>query len=149
MDGIMRQLKDTQQGYGMKQEEKMTRQLRAVNFKDVIDANQSDDYTYLAICKAIFGWRGAYKKGGDPREYALLINAIMLALYSLHHRERAILFSYFSGETLKQIGEWNNISGARVRQIKEKALRKLKHPSRSRVVGYFYNMVTDEQETNG
>jgi hypothetical protein len=41
------------------------------------------------------------------------------------------------GLTLEEIGEQFAISGNRIRQIEAKALRKLKHPARSRMLSWF------------
>lgn len=58
-------------------------------------------------------------------------------LQTLNARERRVLeekFGLMDGEerTLKQIGREIGITGGRVRQIEEKALERLRHPSRSR-----------------
>ena len=58
-------------------------------------------------------------------------------LQTLSEREKNILFMYFGLDgkkplTLKEIGCKINVSEERVRQIKEKALQRLKHPTRSR-----------------
>ena len=42
-----------------------------------------------------------------------------------------------SDHTLEQVGQQFSVTRERIRQIEAKALRKLKHPSRSRVVSQF------------
>jgi len=58
-------------------------------------------------------------------------------LDSLSEREREVLRLYFgigeqTAHTLEEIGQRINLTRERVRQIKEKALRRLKHSARSR-----------------
>ncbi len=61
---------------------------------------------------------------------------VRLALFTLKARERAVLKMYFGIDqgpalTLNQIGERFNLTRERIRQIKEKAIRRLQHISRS------------------
>ena len=63
------------------------------------------------------------------------------ALYTLSSREREIIKSFFGigcqEMTLEEIGERFGLTRERVRQIKEKAIRRLKSPSRSKLLkGY-------------
>jgi RNA polymerase primary sigma factor len=64
------------------------------------------------------------------------------SLRTLTHREADVIRLYFglNGEhpmTLEEIGERFDLTRERVRQIKEKAIRRLKHTSRSRILkGY-------------
>lgn len=67
-----------------------------------------------------------------------LRGAITHALGTLTPREARVIrlrFGFEGGEelTLKQIGKLFNVSGARIRAIEMKALRKLRHPSRSEI----------------
>lgn len=62
--------------------------------------------------------------------------ALQDVLRELNPREKRVLeekFGLMNGEecSLKQIGLEIGVTGGRVRQIEEKALRKLRHPSRS------------------
>ncbi len=64
------------------------------------------------------------------------------ALYSLNRKEAGILRRRFgigmeSPMTLEEIGREFNVTRERIRQIEVKALRKLKHPSRSNVLKDF------------
>ena len=64
---------------------------------------------------------------------------VQRALSTLTHREADVVTLYFglNGEhamTLEEIGEKFNLTRERVRQIKEKAIRRLKHTSRSKIL---------------
>ena len=77
---------------------------------------------------------------GGPAEETnkgLLREQMREALSSLEERERGVLafrFGLVDGEsyTLKEVGEKLDLTRERVRQIEAKALRKLRHPTRSR-----------------
>src|SRR5690554_2855643 len=65
-------------------------------------------------------------------------------LGTLSQREREVLKLYFgigqdTAHTLEEIGQRFNLTRERVRQIKEKAIRRLKHSSRSKKLKYFKN----------
>jgi RNA polymerase primary sigma factor len=67
----------------------------------------------------------------------LLKEQVAAVLNSLTGRERRVLQLRFGLEddrarTLQEVGKEFNVSRERIRQIEEKALRKLRHPSRSR-----------------
>ena len=77
----------------------------------------------------------------EPPDTELLRNSrqadIQAALDSLDEREREILNLYFgldgaAGMTLKEIGQKLALTRERIRQIKEKALLKLRNPKRAR-----------------
>lgn len=64
---------------------------------------------------------------------------VQRALSTLTHREADVITFYFglNGEhslTLEEIGEKFNLTRERVRQIKEKAIRRLRHTSRSKAL---------------
>ncbi len=66
-----------------------------------------------------------------------LKNEISAALETLKEREKEVLRMYYGIEreyslTLNEIGEVFHLTRERVRQIKEKAIRRLRHKSRSR-----------------
>jgi RNA polymerase primary sigma factor len=80
-------------------------------------------------------------EGGEaPSEAAslqLLRESMRDALDSLTERERKVLHLRFGlddgrGRTLEEVGREFNVTRERIRQIEAKALRKLRHPSRSR-----------------
>ena len=61
------------------------------------------------------------------------------ALSTLTHREASIIKLYFGlngkhQHTLEEIGEQFNLTRERVRQIKEKAIKRLKHTTRSKIL---------------
>ncbi len=76
----------------------------------------------------------------SPDEYAnneLLKNEIRMVLEGLTEREEKVLSLRFGLEdgrtrTLEEVGKEFNVTRERIRQIEAKALRKLKHPSRSK-----------------
>ena len=66
-----------------------------------------------------------------------LKNEIERALLTLSQREAEVINLYFGlnkehSLTLEEIGEKFNLTRERVRQIKEKAIRRLRHASRSK-----------------
>ena len=85
------------------------------------------------------------RRNSDPFEVAataLLPEEISRLLAPLDEREREILklrFGLDRGEprTLEEVGEHFNLTRERIRQIEAKALRKLRHPSRSRKLRAF------------
>ncbi len=73
----------------------------------------------------------------EAASHQLLKEQVAAVLDSLTGRERRVLQLRFGLEdgrarTLEEVGQEFNISRERIRQIEEKALRKLRHPSRSR-----------------
>ncbi|HZH68570.1 MAG TPA: sigma-70 family RNA polymerase sigma factor, partial [Chitinophagales bacterium] len=79
----------------------------------------------------------------DEVDLILLRKAISLALDTLKSREQLVIslrFGLRDGRrlTLEQIGKILGVTRERVRQIEQKAFRKLKHPSRSKDLQEFY-----------
>jgi len=75
----------------------------------------------------------------DPLVYESLQNELKRVLRALPNREAEVIKLYFGlegtrGLNLEEIGQEFNLTRERVRQIKEKGLRKLRHVSRSRVL---------------
>lgn len=73
----------------------------------------------------------------DAASYALLREQLCEVLHTLTPREENVLKLRFGLEdgrsrTLEEVGQQFNITRERIRQIEAKALRKLKHPSRSK-----------------
>lgn len=63
------------------------------------------------------------------------------ALYTLTDRERKVLrYRFVDGMTLRETGDQLGVTQERIRQIEAKALRKLRHPSRSRTYVFETNM---------
>ncbi|MDE7425977.1 MAG: RNA polymerase sigma factor RpoD [Lachnospiraceae bacterium] len=73
----------------------------------------------------------------DAAAYTLLREQILEVLGSLTDREQKVLRLRFGlddgrSRTLEEVGKEFNVTRERIRQIEAKALRKLRHPSRSR-----------------
>ena len=83
----------------------------------------------------------------SPDEYAtneLLKDEISDVLLTLTEREEQVLRLRFglddgSSKTLEEVGQMFGVTRERIRQIEAKALRKLRHPSRSRKLKDFLN----------
>ena len=62
-------------------------------------------------------------------------NAITQVLSTLTPREeRVIRERFFNNKTLEEVGQILSVTRNRIRQIEAKALRKMKHPSRSEIL---------------
>ena len=75
----------------------------------------------------------------DAATYTLLHEQLMEVLSTLTEREQKVLRLRFglddgSPRTLEEVGRQFNVTRERIRQIEAKALRKLRHPSRSKVL---------------
>lgn len=75
----------------------------------------------------------------DAATYTLLHEQLMEVLSTLTEREQKVLrlrFGLDDGRprTLEEVGRQFNVTRERIRQIEAKALRKLRHPSRSKVL---------------
>ncbi len=75
----------------------------------------------------------------DTASYALLREQLCAVLHTLTPREEQVLKLRFGLEdgrtrTLEEVGKEFNITRERIRQIEAKALRKLRHPSRSKLL---------------
>jgi len=73
----------------------------------------------------------------EAASFQLLRESVEDVLGSLTDRERSVLRRRFGlddghGRTLEEVGKEFNVTRERIRQIEAKALRKLRHPSRSR-----------------
>ncbi len=82
---------------------------------------------------------------------SMLKDEITHVLDTLDERERRILelrFGITDGttRTLEEVGTEFNVTRERVRQIESKALRKLRHPTRSRRIKQFMDMAAREDE---
>lgn len=78
----------------------------------------------------------------DAASYAVLQDQISKLLDTLTEREQRVLILRFGlkdgrSRTLEEVGKEFNVTRERIRQIEAKALRKLRHPSRARMLkGY-------------
>ena len=73
----------------------------------------------------------------DAATAALLREQLSEVLNTLNDREKRVLSLRFGlgdgrARTLEEVGKEFNVTRERIRQIEAKALRKLRHPSRSR-----------------
>ena len=73
----------------------------------------------------------------DAASFTLLHEQLMEVLLTLTEREQKVLrlrFGLDDGRprTLEEVGKQFNVTRERIRQIEAKALRKLRHPSRSK-----------------
>ncbi len=73
----------------------------------------------------------------DSAAFSMLKEELSVALESLTERERQVIRLRFGLEdgrqrTLEEVGKEFNVTRERIRQIEAKALRKLRHPSRSK-----------------
>ncbi len=78
----------------------------------------------------------------DAASYQLLRERIVEVLSELSNRERDVLRMRFGLDdgyprTLEEVGRHFQVTRERIRQIEAKALRKLRHPSRSRKLKAF------------
>ncbi len=97
------------------------------------------------------------KKAVSPANatfHSMLKDEIQSVLDTLDERERKILELRFgivdgSSRTLEEVGSEFNVTRERVRQIESKALRKLRHPTRSRRIKTFLDMAARDAEGGG
>ena len=80
----------------------------------------------------------------DSAAFSMLREELKSALESLTDRERQVIelrFGLLDGRarTLEEVGKEFNVTRERIRQIEAKALRKLRHPSRSKKLRDFLN----------
>ena len=80
----------------------------------------------------------------DSAAFTMLRDELSKALESLTERERQVVRLRFGLEdgrarTLEEVGKEFNVTRERIRQIEAKALRKLRHPSRSKRLKDFLN----------
>ena len=85
--------------------------------------------------------------------YSMLKEQIGDVLVSLSDRERQVLLLRFglqdgSPRTLEEVGQMFSVTRERVRQIEAKALRKLRHPTRSRRLRNFLEMTFSQEKGN-
>src|SRR3990167_5634724 len=85
--------------------------------------------------------------------YSMLKEQIEDVLVTLSDREQQVLLLRFglqdgSPRTLEEVGQMFNVTRERVRQIEAKALRKLRHPTRSRRLRNFLELTFSQDKSN-
>ena len=80
----------------------------------------------------------------EAASYTLLREQLAEVLHTLSPREEQVLKLRFGLEdgrtrTLEEVGREFNVTRERIRQIEAKALRKLRHPSRSKKLRDYLN----------
>ena len=85
--------------------------------------------------------------------YSMLKEQIGDVLVTLSDRERQVLLLRFglqdgSPRTLEEVGQMFNVTRERVRQIEAKALRKLRHPTRSRRLRNFLELTFSPEKSH-
>ncbi len=85
--------------------------------------------------------------------YSMLKEQIGDVLVTLSDRERQVLMLRFglqdgSPRTLEEVGQMFNVTRERVRQIEAKALRKLRHPTRSRRLRNFLELTFAKEKSH-
>ena len=94
--------------------------------------------------ESVFCDHGAFEsKMFDQIIYSELRSLTSDAINTLKDREREVLeyrFGFFDNDplTLEQVGSIYGVTRERIRQIEAKAIKKMRHPSRSRVLKDFY-----------
>ncbi|MFH1037554.1 MAG: RNA polymerase sigma factor RpoD [PVC group bacterium] len=96
--------------------------------------------------------RGA-ESPATATSYSLLREQMKTVLYTLTKREAKVLTLRFgitdgSPRTLEEVGKIFNVTRERVRQIEAKALRKMRHPTRSRKLQGFLDLADDDGRTD-
>jgi RNA polymerase primary sigma factor len=84
--------------------------------------------------------------------YSMLKEQIEDVLTSLSEREQQVLLLRFGlhdgcPRTLEEVGQMFNVTRERVRQIEAKALRKLRHPTRSRRLRNFLELTFSQEKS--
>jgi RNA polymerase primary sigma factor len=82
----------------------------------------------------------------DATGYSILKDKMNEVLTTLTDRERKVLIQRFGlldgkPKTLEEVGVEFNVTRERIRQIEAKALRKMRHPTRSKQLKAFHDMI--------
>lgn len=137
-------------------EQEFEREPNAEEIAEVLDMTQADVSETLKIAGRHLSVDAPFAQGEDNRLLDVLANdhqpspdstlemeslkiEIERALSSLSEREAEVIRLYFGlnrehSLTLEEIGERFSLTRERVRQIKEKAIRRLRHASRSKAL---------------
>jgi RNA polymerase sigma factor (sigma-70 family) len=91
----------------------------------------SEDFSFLEMAPDPYSLDGSSVIGNVRRD--LVLGILECALNDLTPRQRQVLdLRYNESMTLEEAGAELNLSRERIRQIEEKALKRLRHPSRQR-----------------
>jgi len=87
----------------------------------------------------------------DAASQMMLHEQIEKVLNTLNPREAMVLkmrYGLIDGKakTLEEVGQYFNVTRERIRQIEVKALRKLRHPSRSKHLKVFIGLIEEDEE---
>ncbi len=87
----------------------------------------------------------------DAASQMMLHEQIEKVLNTLNSREAMVLkmrYGLIDGKakTLEEVGQYFNVTRERIRQIEVKALRKLRHPSRSKHLKVFMGLIEEDEE---
>ena len=104
----------------------------------------------LGVCRVTLSlrdqcahWSWQSPGPADATSNALLAEALKEILDTLTEREADVLrmrFGMYDGRThtLEEVGQIFGVTRERIRQIENKAIRKLRHPSRAKKIRDFY-----------
>lgn len=103
----------------------------------ICDLDQVKAERLPPLVEAIFGDKATIKWSNET--IMSLRDRCIEAMGTLFLKEQAALFTCFSlgggpPMTLREVGEKYGLSGERIRGIRDKALRKMRHPTRSRLL---------------
>ena len=140
-------------------EQEFEREPNAAELAEELDMDVSDVSDALKISGRHLSMDAPFSQGEENRLLDVIINELQpppdyvlmneslkteidRALSSLTEREAEVIKLYFGlnkdhSMTLEEIGERFNLTRERVRQIKEKAIRRLRHASRSKNLKFY------------
>jgi hypothetical protein len=107
-------------------------------YSQEINLVEAATFFYIVFASVIFFSRPFIGRMFDARdENIILKEQIEEVLSTINPREKRVIQLRFGLEdgrnrTLEEVGKEFNVTRERIRQIESKALRKLRHPSRSR-----------------
>lgn len=96
----------------------------------------------------------AVESPAEATGYSMLKDKMKEVLKTLTDRERFVLIHRFGlldgkPKTLEEVGSAFNVTRERIRQIEAKALRKMRHPIRSKQLRAFLDLLEEEKTTSG
>lgn len=96
----------------------------------------------------------AVESPAEATGYSMLKDKMKEVLKTLTDRERFVLIHRFGlldgrPKTLEEVGSAFNVTRERIRQIEAKALRKMRHPIRSKQLRAFLDLLEEEKIGSG